>query len=41
VGRLGEVPADRLAGPVSKIWPSDHAGLAAKLRLTRLLAGRP
>ena len=33
VERLGEVPADRIPGPVSKIWPSDHAGLAAKLRL--------
>jgi hypothetical protein len=36
---LGEVPADRLTGPVSKIWPSDHAGLVAELGLPRLLAG--
>jgi endonuclease/exonuclease/phosphatase family protein len=33
VERLGEVPADRLAGLLSKIWPSDHAGLAAELPL--------
>jgi endonuclease/exonuclease/phosphatase family protein len=37
VDRLGEVPADRLAGPVSKIWPSDHAGLAAELRVRAAL----
>jgi endonuclease/exonuclease/phosphatase family metal-dependent hydrolase len=30
---LGEVPADRLTLPESTIWPSDHAGLAAQLRL--------
>jgi endonuclease/exonuclease/phosphatase family metal-dependent hydrolase len=34
---LGEVPADRI--PVSEIWPSDHAGLAAELRFPTLLAG--
>ena len=28
---LGEVPADRIAGPAHPIWPSDHAGLAADL----------
>lgn len=28
---LGEVPADRVPGPVYPIWPSDHAGLAAEL----------
>jgi hypothetical protein len=28
---LGEVPADRISGPVSEIWPSDHAGVAAEL----------
>jgi endonuclease/exonuclease/phosphatase family metal-dependent hydrolase len=39
VERLGEVPADRLAGPIGKIWPSDHAGLAAEVRLPRMLAG--
>jgi len=27
---LGEVPADRVAGPAYRLWPSDHAGLAAK-----------
>jgi hypothetical protein len=32
VTRLGDVPADRIAGPEFKIWPSDHAGLAADLR---------
>jgi endonuclease/exonuclease/phosphatase family metal-dependent hydrolase len=32
VTRLGEVPADRIAGPEFRIWPSDHAGLAAELR---------
>ncbi len=37
---LGEVPGDRLSGPVSRIWPSDHAGLAAELHLPRSLAGR-
>ena len=39
VERLGEVPADRLPGPVSEIWPSDHTGLAAELHLPTLLAG--
>ena len=39
VEQLGEVPADRLTGPVSRIWPSDHAGLAGKLRLPTLVAG--
>jgi hypothetical protein len=33
IDRLGEVPADRLVGAVSQIWASDHAGLAAELRL--------
>jgi endonuclease/exonuclease/phosphatase family metal-dependent hydrolase len=33
VERLGEVSADRLPGPATEIWPSDHAGLAAELRL--------
>ncbi|HET9386314.1 MAG TPA: endonuclease/exonuclease/phosphatase family protein [Gemmatimonadales bacterium] len=32
VDRFGDVPADRLAGPSSRIWPSDHAGLVAALR---------
>jgi endonuclease/exonuclease/phosphatase family metal-dependent hydrolase len=39
VERLGEVPADRISGPVSRIWPSDHAGLAAEVRLPMLVAG--
>ena len=29
--RIGEVPADRVAGPEYPIWPSDHAGLVASL----------
>jgi endonuclease/exonuclease/phosphatase family metal-dependent hydrolase len=32
VDRLGNTPADRLAGPAYPIWPSDHAGLVAALR---------
>jgi hypothetical protein len=32
IDRLGNVPADRLAGPAYPIWPSDHAGLIAELR---------
>ena len=32
IDRFGNVPADRLAGPASAIWPSDHAGLGAALR---------
>jgi endonuclease/exonuclease/phosphatase family metal-dependent hydrolase len=31
VGRFGAVPAARLAGPAYPIWPSDHAGLVARL----------
>lgn len=30
--RFGDVPADRVAGPASRLWPSDHAGLLASLR---------
>jgi len=32
IDRYGDVPADRLAGPASRIWPSDHAGLVATLK---------
>jgi endonuclease/exonuclease/phosphatase family metal-dependent hydrolase len=32
VDRFGEVPADRVAGPAHRVWPSDHAGLIAALR---------
>jgi endonuclease/exonuclease/phosphatase family metal-dependent hydrolase len=32
IDRVGDVPADRLAGPAYPIWPSDHAGLVAALR---------
>lgn len=34
VDRFGDVPADRLAGPAHRIWPSDHVGLLAALRLS-------
>jgi len=34
IDRLGEVPADRVAGPAYRIWPSDHAGLATTLLST-------
>jgi endonuclease/exonuclease/phosphatase family metal-dependent hydrolase len=33
IARVGEVPADRINGPDSSIWPSDHAGLVARLRI--------
>ena len=32
IDRFGNVPADRLAGPAHPIWPSDHAGVTARLR---------
>jgi len=32
VDRFGDVPADQLAGPASRIWPSDHVGLIAAFR---------
>jgi hypothetical protein len=28
---VGEVPADRFAGTAHPLWPSDHAGLVARL----------
>jgi hypothetical protein len=31
ISLAGEVPADRVAGPVHPLWPSDHAGLIATL----------
>lgn len=31
VDRFGDVPADRVAGPAYRVWPSDHAGLVAGL----------
>ena len=37
---LGESSADRIAGTMGSIWPSDHAGLAAELSLPNVLAGR-
>ena len=36
IRRLGDAPADRVPGPEHPLWPSDHAGL-----LARLLAPRP
>ncbi len=32
IDRFGAVPADRTAGPLYPIWPSDHAGLTATLK---------
>jgi hypothetical protein len=32
IDRFGEVPADRTAGPLYPVWPSDHAGVVATLR---------
>jgi hypothetical protein len=29
---VGDEPRDRVPGPSYKIWPSDHAGLVARLR---------
>lgn len=34
ISRTGELPAERVAGPEHPIWPSDHAGLIARLNLT-------
>jgi len=33
VDRFGNLPSDRLHGPVSLIWPSDHAGLLADFQV--------
>lgn len=33
IGLTGVLPGDRLAGPLTTIWPSDHAGIAARLLL--------
>jgi len=32
IDRFGEVPADRVAGPAYRLWPSDHVGLVATLQ---------
>jgi hypothetical protein len=37
---IGELSSDRIAGPGGPIWPSDHAGLAAHLRLEPVSAAR-
>lgn len=34
IDRFGEVPSDRVAGPAYLIWPSDHTGLIAALRIS-------
>jgi endonuclease/exonuclease/phosphatase family metal-dependent hydrolase len=31
IQRLGDVPGDRVPGPEHALWPSDHAGLLARL----------
>ena len=31
IGLVGEVPADHMTGPAHRLWPSDHAGLIARL----------
>lgn len=31
IDRVGEVPADRVAGAAGPVWPSDHAGLVLNL----------
>jgi endonuclease/exonuclease/phosphatase family metal-dependent hydrolase len=31
IRRIGDAPADRFAGPAHPLWPSDHAGLVARL----------
>jgi hypothetical protein len=39
--RVGMLPSERVAGPYYKIWPSDHAGLVARLRSpTHQIRGR-
>jgi endonuclease/exonuclease/phosphatase family metal-dependent hydrolase len=32
IKRLGTLPSDKLTGPQYRLWPSDHAGVAAELR---------
>jgi hypothetical protein len=32
---LGEVPGDRVRGPEYRIWPSDHAGVVARVLFDR------
>ena len=31
IDRVGDAPADRVPGPEHRLWPSDHAGLVARL----------
>lgn len=38
IKRIGAEQADRIAGPAFKIWPSDHAGLVAMLRIAGVAA---
>ncbi len=35
ITRLGDDPADRFAGPIDRLWPSDHAGLVARFDFRR------
>lgn len=37
IDRVGDQPSDSVPGPVHRIWPSDHAGLVARL-ITHLLS---
>ena len=37
IDRVGYLPADSVAGPVHRLWASDHAGLVARL-ITHLLS---
>jgi endonuclease/exonuclease/phosphatase family metal-dependent hydrolase len=35
IRRIGEAPDDRFSGPAHRLWPSDHAGLVARLDTDR------
>lgn len=39
ITRVGDLPADRVRGPAGRIWPSDHAGLAAAFVVPAPTAG--
>jgi endonuclease/exonuclease/phosphatase family metal-dependent hydrolase len=36
IWRVGNAPEDRVAGPEHRIWPSDHAGLVARVGTLKL-----
>jgi endonuclease/exonuclease/phosphatase family metal-dependent hydrolase len=40
IALVGNRPQDRIAGPVHPIWPSDHAGLVARVAFLEALASR-